>query len=112
MTLLLHKKNYLCRTKKIMSTNEVTLKEAIEAYLKSRKMSEGIQEARIIEAWHQTVGGYIGSYTDKIFVRGDVLYVTLANNALRNELFYTRSKIVYSINGIVGYKVLKEIVFR
>ncbi|MDD4847339.1 MAG: DUF721 domain-containing protein [Bacteroidales bacterium] len=95
-----------------MSTNEITLKEAIENFLKNRKMQDGLMEARIIDAWHRTVGGYISSYTEKIFVRGDVLYVTLANNALRNELFYTRSKIVYSINGMVGKKALREIVFR
>lgn len=95
----------------IMQTNETTLKEAIETFLKNKKMDEGIQEAKIVDAWRKTVGGYIDSYTDKIFVRKDILYVALANNALRNELFYSRSKIVYAINGLVGKKVLKEIVF-
>lgn len=95
-----------------MSTNEVTLKEAIEAFLKEKKTQEGLGEARIIDAWYRTVGSYIGSYTEKIFVRDKVLYVTLSHNALRNELFYSRSKIIYSINQMVGQNSLKEIVFR
>lgn len=99
-------------SKEIMLRNEYTIKEAIEAFLKTGKLEENVLEARIIEAWKQTVGGYVESLTDKAFVRGNVLYITLSNSALRNELYYTRSKIVYSINGMIGKKVIKEIVLR
>ena len=95
-----------------MLGNEYTLKEAIEAFLKTGKLEENVLDAKIIDAWNKTVGGYVESLTDKIFVRGDTLYVTIINNALRNDLFYSRSKIIYSINGIVGKKVIKEIVFK
>ena len=89
-----------------------SLKDVLDELIKTYRWSGKIGEMRIIETWKKVVGSMISNHTDKIQLKGKILYVSLDSSALRNELMMARSKIVASMNKEIGSKVLDDIVFR
>lgn len=88
------------------------LKDVLDELIKTYRWGGKIGEIRIIETWNKVVGPMISKHTDKIQLKGKILYVSLDSSALRNELMMARSKIVDSINKEIGSKILEDIVFR
>jgi len=95
----------------IRKSNEITLKEAIEALLISYKLSDKLDETRLIASWVKVVGKLIVRHTDELYVKNRILYVKLDSAALRNELAMAKSKLVISINRTTGKDVIEDIRF-
>jgi len=95
----------------IRKSNEITLKEAIEALLISYKLSDKLDETRLIASWDKVVGKLIVRHTDELYVKNRILYVKLDSAALRNELAMAKSKLVISINRTTGKDVIEDIRF-
>lgn len=89
-----------------------SLKDVLNELVKTYRWGGKIGEMRIIETWNGVVGSMIARHTDKIQVKGRILYVSLDSSALRSELMMARSKIVESMNKEIGAKVIDDIVFR
>ena len=94
------------------SSNEFTLKEALEAYIKKFDRFGKFERAAIINAWEKEMGPIIKKHTKSIYVKGDKLFVYLSSPAIKNELLMARSKIVKTLNKKVGQEVIKEVVIR
>lgn len=92
------------------STNEYTLKQAIEALIDQYKIQEKISETVVINDWEKIVGKMIARHTKNIYVKKRILYVELDNAALRNELSYAKTKLVAAINQSLGSNAVDEIV--
>jgi hypothetical protein len=58
------------------------------------------------------MGSHLTHYTDKILLKGNTLFVSLNNAALREELSYGKEKIRKMMNEQLGSEVLKKIVLR
>ena len=97
----------------IMSrTKEVKLGDAIHAFLREEGLETPLNEYRAEQAWSTVMGEVIASYTQKVSVRGGILYVQVSNAALRQELMMQRPQIVARINQYVGAQVLQQVVVR
>jgi len=93
-------------------TNDHTLKEVINGLLKEYKLSDRLVELKIIELWPKIVGKMIAKHTTGLYMRNRKLYVTLNNAALREELNFSRSKLLKSLNKSVGENFIEEIFFK
>lgn len=70
---------------------------------------EKMMEVRIQRAWGEVLGPTIMRYTRNLFVRNNVLHVSLMSSVLRNELMLCRERLVDSLNEYAGAKVISDI---
>jgi predicted nucleic acid-binding Zn ribbon protein len=93
------------------SSNEITLKEAIEQLLKAYKLEDKILETKLISSWESVTGKVIVKHTKHLYIRKKKLFVKLDSPALKNELIYSRQQLLDLLNKEVGSKVIDEIIF-
>ena len=92
-------------------TKTVHIAQIISDVFGEYKINNKILEARIIAAWHETLGP-LAKPTDELYISNKVLFVNLSSSVIRNELSMMRSKIVQRLNESAGAEVIKDIVFR
>ena len=93
------------------SSNEYTLKQAIEALIDQYKIQERLSETVVINDWEKIVGKMIARHTKNMYIKKRILFVELDNAALRNELSYAKTKLVLAINKSLNSEAIDEIVF-
>ena len=91
---------------------ESTLKEALGEFTRSKKIKKGYKQVLIQKFWEQRMGEMINSYTEKLYVRGDILYVTINSSPLKQELDLGRDKIMDLIKKEFGEDYISKIVLR
>ena len=93
-------------------SNEQTIGEAIRELLSTYRLEGKLNQARIIEAWEDVTGPMISKHTREMYIKGSKLFVEIDSPALKNELTYSKGRIVASLNEAVGQEVITDIVFR
>ena len=93
------------------SSNEYTLKQAIEALIDQYKIEERISETEVLNDWEKIVGKMIARHTNNIHIKKRILFVELDNAALRNELSYAKSRLIIAINKSLKTEAIIDIVF-
>ena len=86
--------------------------KVLDEIVQSKALKTGITNARINELWYELMGTHMTHYTEKILLKGNTLFVSLNNAALREELNYGKEKIRKIMNEQLGGEVLKKIVLR
>ena len=92
-------------------SNEQTLREVLDSFLKRYKLNDGVYEAQLIKSWEKIAGTYISQHTEKIFIKKGHLFVKISSPALKNELSFAREKLVKALNDSVDRHVIDEIIF-
>jgi predicted nucleic acid-binding Zn ribbon protein len=91
--------------------NDRSLKDAISELLHEYELEGRINEMKLISCWEKVAGDMITRHTKGLNIRNKKLFVKIDSPALKNELNYSRSKIVEALNAEVGIHVIDEIVF-
>jgi Protein of unknown function (DUF721). len=76
------------------------------------ELYEKILEIRIKRAWGVVLGNAVLRYTNNIYVKNKVMYVSLSSSVLRNELTLCREKLIISLNEYAKSEVIKNLVIR
>ncbi len=92
--------------------NQSTVGELIKAFYEERKGPSYLDELKVIKGWNGVVGPFIAQYTKDLYIKEGVLFVRLLSDSLRNELSYSKSVLLKNLNQLVGYDLLKDIVFK
>ena len=92
-------------------SNEQTLGEAIRELINAYRMKGKLDEVKLIGSWEKVTGKLIMKYTRDIYIKNRKLYIRIDSPALKNELMYSRSQMVDSLNREAGSTVIDEIVF-
>lgn len=72
----------------------------MEAYVKDMKISRGLDNHRIYEAWDSASGA--GQFTLRRFFRSGTLYITLTSSMVRSQLWFQRDDLIRKINSILS----------
>ena len=86
--------------------------KVLNEILQSKLLNSGITFVRINELWQELMGVNMTHYTEKIILKGNTLFVSLNNAALREELSYGKEKIIKMMNEQLGNEVIEKIVLR
>lgn len=86
--------------------------EILLEFIQKNKLSQGIDNVHIQEVWQKIGGVALYNYTQKIELKGSILFVTLTSPALRNELSYKKNNLVVLLNKELGKEVISEIFFK
>ena len=92
-------------------SNDRSLGEAIREWLKEQGLEQKLNEAKLLNSWDEQVGPMISRHTSKVYISRGRLFVKLDSPALKNELSYSREKLVKMLNEAVGADVIEEVIF-
>lgn len=84
----------------------------IRQFLREEGLETPLNEYRAESSWNELMGDMVARYTRSVNLRGGILYVSIINPALRQNLLMTKSAIIHKINTHVGALVVQNIVFR
>ena len=95
----------------IRNKDTATLKDVIDAMLKSYNLNVRFDQTTLITTWNKIMGQAIANRTSKIEVRNDVLIVTLNSAPLKHELNSSRQKVTKMLEKEFGRPVVKDVLF-
>lgn len=93
------------------TSNDKTLKEIIMDLLKAYRIENKVLGVRLINSWEKVTGKLISNHTTNLYIKKKTLFVYLDSAALRNELSYSKEKIIKALNKEVGVELITDIKF-
>ena len=91
-------------------SNEQSLKEVIDDLLDAYKLRGKFNQKKIIHSWERVMGKTIANRTEAVFFKDDKLIIKLNSSVLREELSFSKNKIIQLLNEDIGEEVVKEVV--
>ena len=88
------------------------IKNIIESFVEQDSISDGIFNIKIQKAWENAVEKKILDYTKEIYVKGDILYIKVSNPILKQEILYSKQKVINLINEELEKDLIKKIVLK
>lgn len=85
---------------RISRKKPLSMEEVVSMYIKSMKLSSGLNTQRIFAAWDEASGA--APFTLKKFFRDGRLYITLSSSVIRNQLSFQKDSILEKINEILS----------
>ena len=89
--------------------NDMSIGEAIEAWLKSRGFEEKVQIERVIQDWPRIMGRAIAENTDKVWFNQGTFFIRMRSPVWKNELAMAKSKIRDMLNREIGQAVISQV---
>ena len=93
-------------------SNDRSLGDAIREFLHSYHLEDKLNETRVIQSWGKIVGPMVEKHTQGLYIRNRILFVKVDSAALRQELLFSRSKLVSALNAEVKSDVIEDIVLK
>lgn len=95
-----------------MSKKESKISDVIEAMYKKYRLTQKINEVKLVNAWAKITGEMISKHTSEIRLVNKTLYVTFDNAPLKNEMFYRRFALIEAVNAELGSVVVEKIFIK
>lgn len=92
--------------------SEMSLGEAIKAFLGKSRLKSGIQALQIEQVWEDIMGKTVARYTNKIQIIKHTLFIQTNIGPLKHELMYQKEKIKQRVNEALGEGAIKEVVIQ
>lgn len=73
---------------------------------------ESYERARASYLWGEVVGPTVNRYTVRRWIQHDELHVVIASAPLKNELSFSKERIVRHLNSLVGKDVISKLVIH
>ncbi len=96
---------------KAMSKEHI-LRDTINAFLKANNLEEKVMEVRVKACWERLMGNGISAHTTHIVLRNKKLYLTFDSAALKQELTYSKTKVIEMMNKDLKTNAVEEIIIR
>lgn len=88
------------------------IKNIIENFVEQKSISDGIFNVKVQKAWENAVEKKILDYTKEIYVKGEVLYIKVSNPILKQEILYSKQKVINLINEELEKDLIKKIILK
>lgn len=92
--------------------NTEQIGDVLRQFLRQQGLETPLNEYRLVDAWKDVAGPVITRYTTNLFIKNQVLYVSLSSSVIRQELMMGREMLIRNLNAQVGSQVIVNIVFR
>lgn len=93
-------------------SNDSPIGTILSSIIKANKLESGLNQVSVEDAWRNTMGNGVNTYTRNIILKNTTLYVELTSAVLREELSYGKDKIVKILNEELGREVVTVVVLR
>lgn len=95
-----------------MDKKESKIADVIQAMYKKYRLTQKINEVKLVQAWEKITGALVSNHTSEIKLVNKTLYVTFDNAPLKNEMFYRRFMLIDAINTEMGEVVVEKIFIK
>lgn len=92
-------------------TRTESIGDVMRSLIEESQLAGKLDELRAADQWPYVVGAEIARQSPRPTVSGGVMYVRIADAALRNELHLNRTRLCSALNQLTGKNVIKEIRF-
>lgn len=92
--------------------NEQPIKDVISEMLSSYHIKDKLAEVDIVQQWEKLMGKLIAKNTQKLYIKDKKLFLFIESSALKQELTYSKSKIIEIINNESGTDLIHEVIIR
>ncbi len=92
-----------------MSSNESSLKDLLSQFVNSKPIHDKYQQVQLKNVWKETLGATINHYTTDVRLYKGILTIVVSSAPLRQELLYSKVKIIDLLNQALGDKVVKDV---
>ncbi|MEI7801014.1 MAG: DUF721 domain-containing protein [Bacteroidota bacterium] len=92
--------------------NDQPIKDILKQLIQQNKWGDKVNEKRLLQCWEEMLGKMIAKYTKTINLRNKKLYIEVESAPLKNELIYSRQKMIELINSRFGEGIVEEIIIR
>lgn len=89
--------------------NFSTIKDLMQEVLNKNKLSQGIHQLDVANAWRKVMGEGIWTYTTKVHLVKGNLTVSLRSSTIREELSYRKKEIIIMLNSYLKEELIKNI---
>ena len=89
-----------------------SIEELMNEVIKENKLTKGMVQIEVEEAWGKLMGKGVLSYTESVQLHGKTLRVQLKSAVLREELSYGKEKIIGMMNEEFGEKRISKLVLN
>jgi hypothetical protein len=86
-----------------------SIQELMKDVIKENKLTKGMHQLSVTEAWAKLMGQGVVSYTNKIELQRTTLIVGLKSSVLREELSYGKEKIIKMMNEELGETLISKL---
>ncbi len=93
-------------------SNEQSLGQVIQDYLRESGWQQKLDEIKIITQWDKVLGPTLSKYTEDVFIKNKQLHIRLKSASLRQELSYQKSEIIKQLNDSVGKEIITDVIFK
>ena len=81
-----------------------------EQFFKQKQISQGVFNSKVGIAWKNTAGKQFSKYTKDVYLRKNTLYIKVSNPMLKEEISYSKNKIIELINSELKQDIIEKIV--
>ena len=96
--------------KRIRKTERINV--MLNDFMNQEKISDGIFNVKINEAWEKSVGKNVYKYTKSVNLKDNILYIEVDNPILKQEILYSKQKIIDMLNEEINEKIIDKIILR
>ena len=96
--------------KRIRKTERINV--MLNDFMNQDKISNGIFNVKINEAWKKSVGKNVYKYTKSFNLKDNILYIEVDNPILKQEILYSKQKIIDMLNEEINEKIIDKIILR
>jgi predicted nucleic acid-binding Zn ribbon protein len=86
--------------------------DALQEYLNKSRLKPRLLEIKVQENWEMLMGKTISRYTQSIALIDGKLIITTAVGPLKQELSYSKDKIVKLVNEMLGEPAIREVIIK
>ena len=96
--------------KRIRKTERINV--MLNDFMNQDKISDGIFNVKINEAWKKSVEKNVYKYTKSVNLKDNILYIEVDNPILKQEILYSKQKIIDMLNEEINEKIINKIILR
>jgi predicted nucleic acid-binding Zn ribbon protein len=89
-----------------------SLGQALEQFIRKSRMRNDLRSIQVAEVWEKVVGKTIATYTDRIQLGNQTLFISTSVAPLKSELLYQRQLIVERVNEEMGETLVTDVVIQ
>ena len=93
--------------------NDFPIKDVLKKWVNTQQGAERkLNQVKVEEVWVELMGAKISEYTSKVILRRDILILYINSAPLKQELSYSKDKIVRRMNEKLGEDIIKEVIVK
>ena len=93
--------------------NDFPIKDVLKKWVNTQQGAERkLNQVKVEEVWEDLMGAKISEYTSKVILRRDTLILYINSAPLKQELSYSKEKIVRRMNEKLGEEIIKEVIVK